>query len=88
MTELQLHKFITDNNVEWHRKDNNGTPDVMIFPKAWDFEAFCELVKGYYNDDGGLQVTVKRNYFANWMKELCEYFDIDMDNVFVGEGTH
>jgi len=86
MTELKLHKFITDNNVEWHRKDNNGTLDVMIFPKPYDFEAFCELVKDYTKGDKGIEVTVKSNYFAKWMKDLCEHFDIDMDEIFVGDG--
>jgi len=31
MTELQLYKYINDNNIEWHRRNNDGTPIDNIF---------------------------------------------------------
>ena len=32
MTELELYKYINDNSIEWHRQDNDGTPDIIMFP--------------------------------------------------------
>ena len=86
MTELQLHKFINDHNVEWHRRDNEGTPDIIIFPYVWYLEDFCEIVKDYKIDDGGLEIRLVNNYVAIWMNDLCEHYDIDIDKVFVRDG--
>lgn len=34
MTELELYKYINDNDIEWNRQDNDGTPDVLILNTA------------------------------------------------------
>jgi hypothetical protein len=86
MTELQLFRYIHENNIEWHRQDNDGTPDILIFPYVFQLEDFCKLVKGYNIDDGGLIIRLMNGYVAIWMGELCEYYGINMDNVFIGEG--
>jgi hypothetical protein len=41
MKALDLYKFIKDNNVEWHRQDNDGTPDVLMFPSLSDVKDFA-----------------------------------------------
>ena len=84
MTELELYKFINDNSIEWHRKNNEGTPDIIIFPYSFHIEDFSKLL-GTYTDDGGVECRMMNGYFAFWMKDICEYFDIDIDKVFVGE---
>jgi hypothetical protein len=84
MTELELYKYITDNNIEWHRHDNEGTPDVIILPYTFQLEDFNKLIVNHDTDDG-LLCRLKNGYAAIWMKDLCEYYGIKMNNVFVGE---
>lgn len=86
MTELELYKFINDNSIEWHRQNNDGTPDILIFPYTFQLEDFCKLVKDYNADDGGLVIRLLNGYVAIWMNDLCDYFGIDIDKVFVGDG--
>lgn len=84
MTELKLYKFINENNIEWHRQDNDGTPDILIFPHIFELEEFTDLIVDY-NTDGGLIARLKNGYACIWMNDLCDYFGIDVDNVFKGE---
>jgi hypothetical protein len=85
MTELELYKYIKDNNIEWHREDNQGTPDIIIFPFTFQIDEFVKLLEDYSFDDGGLECRLKDGYFTFWMKELCEYYGIDIDKVFCEE---
>lgn len=84
MTELELYKFINDNNVEWHKRDNDGTPDIIIFPYLFHIQDFNKLVKGYISD-GGMECRMLDGYLAFWMKDVCDYYGIDIDKVFYGE---
>lgn len=84
MTELQLFKFITENSIEWSRKDNNGTMDVMIFPYTFNMKEFAELI-GNRGPEEGIVCVLVNGYFAIWMNDVCSHFDIDPNNVFVGE---
>lgn len=83
MTELELYKYI-NNNIEWHRQDNKGTPDIIIFPRTFQIEEFAKLVKPYAGDDG-IACTLMAGYFAFWMKDICDYFGLDIDKVFCGD---
>jgi hypothetical protein len=86
MTELSLYKFIHENSVEWRKQDNNGTPDIIIFPYVFQLEEFCNLVKNYRSDEG-IKITLREHYVAIFVREICEYFNIDADKVFVGDGN-
>ena len=86
MTELELYKFINDNDIEWHRQDNDGNSDVIIFPYTFHLEDFCKIVDGCNEDEGGLEIRLLNGYVAIWMNDLCEYFGVDINKVFVGDG--
>jgi len=88
MTELQISKFIDEHCVEWHREDNKGKPDIIIFVYTYNLEDFCEIAKTFTPDYAGLEMNLRSNYVAIWMNDLFEYFNLDMDKVFVGERTH
>lgn len=45
MTELELYKYINDNNIEWHRQDNDGTPDIIMFPLTFQIDEFVVLLR-------------------------------------------
>ena len=84
MTELELCKYIKNNDIEWHKRDNNGTEDIIILPDISDLNIFVKLVDKY-TIQGGIEGRLMNGYFAFWMKDLCDYYDIDMDNVFCKE---
>jgi hypothetical protein len=87
MTELELYKFINDNTIEWHRRDNEGEEDIIIFPYIFQIEEFQKLLSNHHYDDGGLICRMMNGYFAFWMKDICEYYGIEINNVFVGEDS-
>ena len=83
MTELELYKYITENSIEWHRQDNDGTPDVLIFPYYHQIEDFRKILSVRIFDDDGVACIMKDGYFAFWMSDICSHYGIDMDKVFV-----
>lgn len=82
MTELELYKYINDNNVEWHIQDNDGEEDIIIFPYIFQIDEFSKLIKGY-TGDGGIECHLMDGYFGIWMKDLCEYYGVEMEKVFI-----
>jgi hypothetical protein len=85
MTELELYKFINDNNIEWHRRDNEGAIDVIVFPSISEMQEFHIIMSESHFDDEGIPCAWKGDYFALWMQDICDYYGIDMDKVFCGE---
>jgi len=81
MTELQLYVYIRDNNIEWHNRENNGKPDIIIFPYVFQIEDFARLVNGY-TSDVPFECFLRGDYFAIWMSDLCEHYGIDTNAVF------
>lgn len=84
MTELELYKYINDNNIEWHRRDNDNVPDIVILPYIFQVEEFNKLLNSYVSD-GGIECRMMDGYFAFWMQDICDYYGIDSDKVFTGE---
>lgn len=84
MTELELYKYIKNNAIEWQKRNNNGTEDIIILPNISDLNIFVKLVDSY-TGEGGIEGRLMNGYLAIWMKDLCFYYDIDMDNVFCEE---
>lgn len=84
MTELDLWQFINENNIRWQVGDNNGEFDIVIFPKIYHMEQFSKLVKEC-SKHIVLKCDLIDDYFVIWMKQICYYYDIDMDKVFCEE---
>lgn len=84
MTELQLYKFIKDNNIEWHKHDRDGGQDVIIFVAIYLIKDFQKMLPQGIFDDDGIECTMKDGYFAFWMKDICDYCGVEMNNVFKG----
>ena len=83
MTELELYKFINDNIIEWHIRDNDGTPDIIIFVYTFQIDEFYKLIKS--SIDEGIECRLMDGYFAFWMNDICDYYGIDMYKVFDGD---
>ncbi len=82
MTALELYKYITDNNIEWDRHDNDGVEDVIIFPYFCQLDDFRKIAGPYLFDDDGISCTLKDGYLAIWMKDICDYYGFDFNEVF------
>lgn len=83
MTELKIYKFIIENKIEWHWRDNKGTEDVIIFLELFNLEEFYELAKDKAdNCDHGIEVILKNGYAIIWMSELLDYYGIDLNEIF------
>ena len=82
MKAIELYKFIHDNNVEFHWRDNEGTKDVIIFPYTFWMDEFSKLIKGCDFDGQGIECRLMDGYFAIWMKDICEYFGIELEEIF------
>lgn len=78
MTEIDLHKFYKDNNLEYHWHDD----DVILFVDHWSLDAFMVLLGHRYLTDGEIKVLLKDGYICVWMKDICEDFDIDIKKIF------
>ena len=82
MKAIELYKFINKNGVEFHWNYNGDERDVIIFPYIFWMDDFSKLIKNYSFYDGGLECRLMDGYFAIWMKDLCEYFGIELEEIF------
>ena len=84
MTEIELYKYINDNGIEWHRQDNYGTSDIIMFPYIFQLDDFSKLIKGFTREEG-FDCKLMDGYVAIWMQDICDYYGIDIEKVFCGE---
>lgn len=82
MKAIDLYKFITNNKIEWHYYDNSNEPDVIIFPNFSEAEEFNKLLSNGSFDDGGIDCKMMQGYLAIKMREVCEYYGIEIKDVF------
>ena len=81
MNALSLYKFIEDHSIEWHWHEKEN--DVIIFVNARDIEALFRLIKDHpLLDEYGYECVMKDNYLCIWMRSLCEYSDIELEEIF------
>jgi hypothetical protein len=80
MTELKLCRFITDHNIEytWHNTD------VLMFVPYWKISYFREILSSTLFDDG-VDCVMKDGYFGFNMRDICEYYGVELENVFQKE---
>lgn len=81
MTELDLYKFVRKNKLEYHWYDN----DVLLLIPFYLLEDFNKMIGYHYFDEDGIQCVMRYDYCCFEMKSICEYFDIDIKNIFEKE---
>jgi len=81
MTAIDLYKFITENDIEFHWVDD----EVFMFVYIFDIDEFYKLFTSTIFDDEGITCTMKYGYFCFKMKDICEYYGIDLTEVFKNE---
>lgn len=81
MTELQLYKFVNNNKLEYHWA-NKTKKEVYLFVPFCLLSGFTSLFGNDYFDDGDFACVMKKDYVCFDMAEICQYYDIDIDEIF------
>ena len=82
MKNLELYKFITNNNIEYHRNEHKKMTNVIVFIPFNLISEFVKIIGSGILDEGGLDCVLKDGYIAIWMLEICEYLDVELLEVF------
>jgi len=82
MKAIDLYKFLTDNDIEYSYAMNEQNKDVLIFPYYSQVSDFAEMLSKDIFDDEGIICNMKDGYLAIWMNDICQYYDIDIKDVF------
>jgi len=82
MSDLELYKYITENNIEWRRELNNGVEDVLIFPLICQVKEFSDLIKSCVGDEG-IECRLMDGYISIWMNDICEYYGLETNKIFI-----
>lgn len=75
MTELQLYKFCKDKEIDWR-----GDKLILWIPFQ-DIQEFTKMIGYCYLSEGTTNVCLLSDYVALELNELCEYFDIELENI-------
>ena len=79
MTELQLYKWIKDNNIQFHYFGDFS--ELWVFPSLIQLEEFFKIATCSLFNDGGIECRLKQNYIAFDLIPIAEYFNIEIENV-------
>lgn len=82
MNGLVLYKFINDNNIEWHWCTKDGQDDVWICLYYHQLEDFRKILTLGLFDDEGMEIIMKDDYLVITMNYICEYYDIEITDIF------
>lgn len=86
MTELQLYRFIKENDIECNifKDDRTGKiSKVISFIPYFLIEDFIELFKdSLMLLNNPLECYLKEDCLCVEMTQVCEYFDIEPENIF------
>jgi hypothetical protein len=87
MTALDLYKFINKNNIEYHWNtfyffNNDHHYEVFMMVDIPYLQEFYELLEPTIFDDEGIPCYMKDGYVVFEMSYICNYYDIDLKDVF------
>lgn len=96
MTELELYKYIHDNNIEVHiykngaekpdlselTDDNSWEWKVYMMPYIWQLQDFVDICSASLFDDEGIECVLKQGYICIDLFPIMGYYGIDSINVF------
>lgn len=82
MTALDLYKFVSKNKIEYHYQHDC---DVYLFINNNLIPEWYKLLPATIFDEDGIRCIMKDGYFAFEMKGICDYFDIELKDVFEPE---
>jgi len=75
MTELQLYKFTQDKEICW------AGEKLILWIDFYDLKEFTQMIGYDYLSEGGIEINLLHNCVALELNDLCEYFDIEPENI-------
>jgi len=91
MIELELYKFVTDedNNIEYHRtyrnKESRTKDQVVLLINFSDLQDFNKLLGEDYLSECWIDCEFLNDCIWFEMSDICENFDIILENVFINK---
>ncbi len=83
MTTLDLYKFIKNYDIEYHWfYESNGVKNVIMFINYDHIKYFNSLLDSSFFDDGGMDCKLFDGYIGIEMKEICDYYGIELNDIF------
>lgn len=85
MNELDLYKFLEENNVEtqW-QNDEKGVFNLAIWVPHYALKKFCEMLGANAFDDGGIadvDLCQDASVYIGNFDEICDFFGIDPERI-------
>ena len=78
MKAIDLKTFVEENEVEYHWHDE----DVILMPYISHIQEFNDILGENIFDDDGVSCIMKDGYLCFHMREICDYFDIELTDIF------
>ena len=87
MTELELYKFLNDNNIEHHwEKSVNNEDEFLVWIPFLLLDEFTELIGTNYLSEGGTDVNLQKDCVCLDIVDIAEYHEIELENILKKEG--
>ena len=83
MTELELYKFVIENEIEYHWYDKK----CIMFVDVLEIGEFINLLGDGIMEEEGIECRMKKAYFCFDATEICDYFGINADNIFTDKNN-
>lgn len=80
MTELDLYKFIEESGSSTRYDEETNKAVMWVYHS--NIADFVKLIGNRLLDNGGLEVRLQEFRIAICMNEVCDYYGIDVENVF------
>jgi hypothetical protein len=77
---LEAYKFIRNKKFEYHFIDDDK--DVICFIEFDELTQFCEVFKTDRLTDDPPMVALKSYCIGIEMAQICDYFGVDLDDIF------
>jgi len=80
MTELELYKYIHDEETSVEYSFDGERAIIWVY--HFNIDDFVKVIGSNVIQDGGISVRLQDHFIEIEMNEICEYHDIELDNIF------
>lgn len=85
MNELDLYKFLEENNVETRWQENEkGVFNLAAWIPHYALKKFCEMLGAHAFDDGGIAdvfLCQDASVYIGNFDEICDWFGIEPERI-------
>ena len=78
MTELDLYKFLNNNDgVQYRWEDNN----ILVWISFYYLKDFTDMIGYNYLSESGMDCNLQNDCICVNITDIAEYHDIDLENI-------